>query len=82
MSDKANDTHPRMEAIQLDLLRQAPGWRKLELVDDLNRTVRELNLAGLRARYPRDDEEKLRRRLADLLLGAELAEKVYGPYQP
>ncbi|HEX9595895.1 MAG TPA: hypothetical protein VF982_03365 [Anaerolineales bacterium] len=71
-----------MEEVQLELLRQAAGWRKLELVDDLNRAVRELNLAGLRARYPQDNEEKLRRRLADLLLGAELAEKVYGAYQP
>ena len=82
MSNRANDTHPRMEEVQLELLRQAAGWRKLELVDDLNRAVRELNLAGLRARYPQDNEEKLRRRLADLLLGAELAEKVYGAYQP
>jgi hypothetical protein len=71
-----------MEEVQLELLRQAAGWRKLELVDDLNRAVRELNLAGLRARYPQDNEEKLRRRLADLLLGAQLAEKVYGAYQP
>jgi len=82
MNPQITDTHPRMEETQFELLRQAPGWRKLELVDDLNRTVRELNLAGLRLRYPQDDEEKLRRKLADLVLGAGLAEKVYDPYQP
>jgi len=32
----------------------------------------------LRARHPGDSPEKLRRRLADILLGPELAEKVYG----
>jgi hypothetical protein len=40
--------------------------------------VKSLALSGLRARYPEDSPEKLRRRLADILLGPELAEKVYG----
>jgi hypothetical protein len=37
-----------------------------------------LAMAGLRRRYPNADNEEIRRRLADLLLGEELAHKVYG----
>jgi hypothetical protein len=73
------DTHPEAEAVLIRLLREAPPWRKLEMVDQLNQTVKPLALVGLRQRYPHDNEEKLRRRLADLLLGEEMATKVYGP---
>ncbi len=40
--------------------------------------ARTLALMGLRSRYPHASETELRRRLADLLLGEELARKVYG----
>ena len=49
----------------------------------LNRTARELALAGLRRRHPeailRTTPPELRRHLADLLLGPELAAQVFGP---
>jgi hypothetical protein len=45
------------------------------------RTVRTMALAGLRERHPHDSPERIRRRLADLMLGPELAERVYGPLQ-
>ncbi len=38
-----------------------------------------LALAGLRNRHPQAGEAEIRRRLMDLLLGEELAAKVYGP---
>jgi hypothetical protein len=76
-----SDTSSEAEAALIDLLRQAPSWRKLEMVGELNAAMRELALSGLRERYPEADSSELRRRLADLLLGAELAEKVYGPLQ-
>jgi len=72
------DTHPRVEALQIELLRNAPAWRKLEMVGQMNATVRLLALSGLRSRYPNDSPARLRRRLADILLGQELADKVYG----
>jgi len=75
------DTRPEAEAVLLDLLRQAPPWRKLHMVAELNRAVRTLALSGLRARYPEASPEELRRRLADILLGPELAEKAYGPLE-
>ena len=72
------DTHPRMEALQIELLWAAPAWRKLEMVGEMNAMVRLLALSGLKSRFPNDSPEKLHRRLADLLLGQELANKVYG----
>jgi len=65
--------------VLLDLLARAPAWRKLHMVGEMNRTVRELALIGLRRRHPYDTEERLKRRLATLLLGDDLARKAYGP---
>ena len=67
-----------MEALQIQLWRQASPTRKMEMVAQLNATVRTLAMAGLRSRFPKADDTELRRRLAELLLGKELANKVYG----
>ncbi len=74
------DTHPEMEALQIRLLREATPARKMEMLAQLNAAARIVALAGLRARYPDAPETEIRRRLADLLLGEELARKVYGAY--
>ncbi len=63
------DTSPEAEDILIGLLRLAPPWRKLEMVDQLNQSVKLLALRGLRQRYPQDEDERIRRRLSDLLLG-------------
>lgn len=76
------DTTPEAEAVLMELLRKAPAWRKLQMVGELNAAVRTLALSGLRERYPQASPEELRRRLADMLLGPELAEKAYGPLEP
>jgi hypothetical protein len=78
MSGYYSDTHPKIEALQIKLLRETPPWRKMEMLVSLNASARELALAGLRKRYPLANHAELRRRLADLLLGNELARKVYG----
>jgi hypothetical protein len=74
------DTRPEAEAVLIGLLRNAPAWRKLEMVGEINQAVKTLMLIGLRERFPEDSPEVLHRRLADLLLGVELAQKVYGPF--
>lgn len=83
-SEALSDTDPKAEALRLKLLREMPVWRKLELLGQLNAAVRTLALAGLRARYPNASEAELSRRLADLLLGSDLAARVYGdlPEEP
>jgi hypothetical protein len=73
-----SDTHPKMEALQIQLLRQANPTRKMNMLAQLNASARLLAWTGLRSRYPQASEVELRRRLADLLLGEELAHKVYG----
>ena len=71
------DTRPEAEQIQLQLLRQVPPWRKLEMLGQLNQTARTLALSGLKQRYPQATPEELFRHLADLLLGPTLANQIY-----
>jgi hypothetical protein len=78
MSSLYSDTHPKMEALQIQLWRQASPTRKMEMVAQLNASVRTLALAGLRSRFPKAKESELRFKLAVFLLGEELANKVYG----
>lgn len=72
------DTHPKMEEYQLELLRKAPAWKKADMAGQMFMTMKQLALQGLKNRFPQASEDELRRRLADVLLGEELAEKVYG----
>ena len=73
------DTPPDIESLQIEQLRQMRPWRKMALMAEMGQTVRTLAMAGLRQRYPDDTPAQRRRRLADLLLGPELAARVYGP---
>ncbi|MBN2387231.1 MAG: hypothetical protein JXB85_09430 [Anaerolineales bacterium] len=67
-----------MEALQIELLRQVSPTRKMEMLAQLNASARILALAGLRSRFPQMTETELHRKLADLLLGQDLARKVFG----
>jgi hypothetical protein len=79
MSSLFPDTRPAAEKVLIELLRQAPPWRKLEMVGQMNEAVKTMMVSGIRERYPKDSLDLIRRRMADLLLGPELALKVYGP---
>ena len=79
MTTLSPDTHPEIERLQIERLRQMPPWRKMVLMAEMSKTVRTLALAGLRQRHPDDTPAQRRRRLADLLLGPDLAARVYGP---
>jgi hypothetical protein len=80
MATLAADTTPEVERFLVERLRQTPSWRKVALMAEMGETVRALAVAGLRLRYP-DDTPLLRwRRLADLLLGPELAGRACGPW--
>lgn len=74
-----SDTRSEVEDLLVDLYRRMPSWRKIELVEDANRTARQLAWAGLHSRHPGESEARLRRRLLDLVLGEETANKIYGP---
>lgn len=74
-----NDTHPDVEALLIDMLRKTPVWRKLEMMTQLNKMAYTIAMNGLRERHPQASEAELKRRMAALLYGEELAEKAYGP---
>jgi hypothetical protein len=79
MKTQSPDTSPEAERVLIELLRRAPAWRKLRMVDDTNHSVKDLLLSGLRQQFPSDTPEALRRRLATLWLGTQLSEAAYGP---
>jgi hypothetical protein len=75
-----SDTPSEVDDILIALLRKAPAWRKFKMVGELNATVKQFALAGIRQRHPNATEREVERHLADLLLGEELAAKVYGEW--
>ena len=76
---KITDTTPEANRVLLEIYRAMPPWRKAEIVDDAIRTSRHLAMMGLRLRHPNDSEAVLRRRLLGLVLGEDVATRVYGP---
>jgi len=54
------DTHPKMEALQIQLWRQASPARKMNMLAQLNISAQMLALAGLRAQYPQASEAEIR----------------------
>lgn len=72
-----SDTSPKVEELQVELIRRMPAWKKLALLDDLNETVKAFAISGIKQRHPEATPERLRRLLADLMLGPELASRVY-----
>lgn len=77
MSALYSDTDPKVEQIQIELIRRMPAWKKFALVDDLNETVRAFAVSGIKQRHPEAAPGRIRRILAELMLGPELASKVY-----
>jgi hypothetical protein len=76
MATLSADTNPKIEQIQIALLRKVSPARKFEMVAQMNKTVRAFMFAGLKRRNPEANPETLRRMFANLLLGEELARKV------
>jgi hypothetical protein len=72
------DTHPKIEQMQIELIRKMPSWKKFAAIDDLNETVKTFALSGIKQRHPEATTMQLQRMLADILLGPDLAKKVYG----
>jgi hypothetical protein len=79
MPSTISDTHPDVTRIQASISCSMPSWRRFRLVNDLIVSGRKLALAGLCERFPKASAKELHRRLATLVLGPEIANKVYGP---
>ena len=78
MTPVYRDTHPKAEALQIELIRQMPAWKKMAVVDSLNGTVKTMALNEIKRRHPDASPEQIRLLLAEAILGAEMAKKVYG----
>ena len=72
------DTSPEMRRLLFKLHREASDLKKSQLMDNACEMVRELQIDGIRERHPDASDEEVKRRLADLLFGEELAEKAFG----
>ena len=72
------DTSTAAQAVQDALFRRASPAQKLAQVAQLSRMVDQLSVAGLRQRHPTFGDEMIRYRRAELRLGRELAERVFG----
>lgn len=78
---RPRDTAPESWEILIEVYRSMSPQRKLELVQDADRSARQLAWAGIQQRYPEDPLERRRRRLLGLVLGDDLATEVYGPLE-
>jgi hypothetical protein len=72
-----SDTSPEASRVQIELWRSMTARQKAEAVDDLNRSVREMAMAGIRQRHPHANERECFLRYAVLTLGKDLAVKAY-----
>lgn len=77
MSALFSDTDPKLEEFHLQLMRRMPAWKKLAVVDNLNQIVRAFAISGIKQRHPDATPARVHRKLAGLMLGEELAQKVY-----
>lgn len=74
-----NDTNSEAAARRIQLLRAMSPSRRLALAWGWSKTLRDLTRANTRNRFRGASEKELDRHFAVQWLGAELAEKAYGP---
>ena len=77
MSVLFSDTHPKIEQMQIEFIRRMTTWKKFAILDGLNETVKTLAVSGIKQRHPDATPQQIHRMLAELMLGEELARKVY-----
>jgi hypothetical protein len=71
------DTNPKAEEFRIKLLREAPVYKMLEIVDSLTRTVHWLSWQGICERYNNEPHETRLQRFVALMYGDKLlAERV------
>jgi hypothetical protein len=71
------DTHPQVEQIHIEMIRKAPLSLRLQTVNSLIQTTRQLSWKGICERYPQETlESRLRRFMLLLYEDKSLAERV------
>jgi hypothetical protein len=72
-----SDTDPKVDRILTEMIRKLPSWRKVEMVNDLINMSRQFSLSGLRSRHSNESESEIRKRLATILYGQDVADKMF-----
>jgi hypothetical protein len=72
------DTAPAVAARYDAMIGALSGARRLEIAAQLTQGVRTLAEAGLRSRHPAANDDEIRCRLAALLYGRPVAERLFG----
>ena len=62
----------------MELLRRAPVWKRLQMVDQMHEVLRQLAMADIRRRYPHADNDEIKRRLAARVLSRTEVINAYG----
>ena len=78
MKEVLTDTASDAEEELVKLLRTAPVWKRLKMIEDLNESLLALASADLRRCYPAANEKELKKRLAARLLKREEVIDAYG----
>jgi hypothetical protein len=78
MTTLSTDTSPEAEAVLIELLRRAPVWKRLQMIDQMHETLRLLTIADLRRCYPHAGENEIKRRLAARVLSRAEVIAAYG----
>ena len=53
-----SDTNPKIEQMQIEIIRRMPSWKKFAIVDDLNETVKPFALSGIKQCRPDSSAEQ------------------------
>lgn len=72
------DTTSEAFATQVTIWRTMTFAERAATIRALDRSVRTLTMAGIRSRHPEASEAEHRRLYAEIVLGPELASRVYG----
>jgi len=73
----AEDTSPEIEQMQIEAWRRMTPQQKADIVTGLTRTALTLTKSGIMDRFPNASPHEQRLRLALILLGRELAGKMF-----
>ena len=72
----SSDTSAEAEQFMFDALRKRSSAEKLQMVSQMNATVRALAMSGLRTRFPEDSELQLKIKLVEQYYGEQIAAEI------
>lgn len=73
-----DDTRPEAEKVYIDLMNQAPIWKKVGAIDGLYLTAFSMLRTSICRRYPGINPVEIRTKMAEILLGEEYGRRLYG----